>query len=120
MRQLPALAPAGGGLGQRGVLRNVSDQPMHVYLSTERVKHPCFGVVGGSAGAPGAVRCNGEAVFPKGKLTLQPGDRLELEPPGGGGWGNPLARPRELVESDLRQGLVTPAHARDVYGWKGS
>ncbi len=107
-----------GGLGQRGVLRNVSDQPMQVYLSTERVKHPCFGVVGGSAGTPGAVRRNGEAVFPKGKLTLQPGDRLELELPGGGGWGNPLARPRELVESDLRQGLVTPAHARAMYGWK--
>ena len=76
-------------------------------------------VVGGSDGTPGAVRRNGETVFPKGKLTLQPGERLELELPGGGGWGNPLERPRELVENDLQQGLVSEAQARAVYGWKG-
>ena len=109
-----------GGLGQRGILRNLSDRPMNIYLSTERVKHPCFGVVGGQDGTRGAVRLNGEAVFPKGKLTLAPGDRLELELPGGGGWGNPLERPRELVENDLRQGLVSAERARSVYGWRGA
>ena len=109
-----------GGLGQRGILRNLSDRPMNIYLSTERVKHPCFGVVGGQDGTRGVVRLNGEAVFPKGKLTLAPGDRLELELPGGGGWGNPLERPRELVENDLRQGLVSVERARSVYGWRGA
>ncbi len=108
-----------GGLGQRGVLRNLSDRPMNIYLSTERVKHPCFGVLGGQAGTPGAVRRNGEVVFAKGKLTLQPGDSLELDLPGGGGWGDPLERPRALVENDLREGLVSAEHARAVYGWKG-
>ena len=107
-----------GGLGQRGVLRNLSDRPMNVYLSTERVKHPCFGVVGGHSGSHGAVRRNGETVFPKGKLTLDPGDRLEIELPGGGGWGNPLERPRELIEDDLRQGLISAGHARSAYGWR--
>ena len=109
-----------GGLGQRGVLRNISDRPMNIYLSTERVKHPCFGVVGGQDGRNGAVRRDGENVFPKGKITLAPGERLELELPGGGGWGNPLERPRELVENDLRQGLVSAEHARTAYGYKGS
>ena len=109
-----------GGLGQRGVLRNLSDRPMNVYLSTERVKHPCFGVVGGGDGTRGSVRLNGDVVFPKGKLTLEPGDRLELELPGGGGWGQALERPRELVANDLRQGLVSDAHARAAYGWKGA
>jgi len=107
-----------GGLGQRGVLRNLSDRPMNVYLSTERVKHACFGVVGGQSGRKGAVLHNGQRVFPKGKLMLEPGDRLELELPGGGGWGNALERPRELVESDLRQGLVTPERAKADYGFK--
>ena len=51
-----------GGLGQRGVLRNLSDPPMNIYLSTERVKHPCFGVVGGQAGRTGAGAQNGEAL----------------------------------------------------------
>ncbi len=108
-----------GGLGQRGVLRNLSDRPMNVYLSTERVKHPCFGVVGGGEGGPGAVRHNGKTVFPKGKLTLLPGDRLEVELPGGGGWGRPLDRAHHQVENDLQQGLVSPAQARAIYGWKG-
>jgi N-methylhydantoinase B len=109
-----------GGLGQRGILRNLSDRPMNIYLSTERVKYPCFGVVGGSHGRAGAVLHDGKPVFPKGKLTLQPGERLELELPGGGGWGNPLERPRELVESDIQQGLVTAAQARAIYGYQGA
>jgi N-methylhydantoinase B len=66
------------------------------------------------------VRRNGETVFAKGKITLEPGERLELELPGGGGWGDPLERPRELVENDLQQGLVTPRHARSVYGYEGN
>jgi len=65
------------------------------------------------------VRLNGETVFPKGKLTLAPGDRLELELPGGGGWGNPLERPRELVHNDLHQGLVSEQQAAALYGWTG-
>jgi N-methylhydantoinase B len=89
-----------------------------VYLSTERVKHACFGVVGGKSGRNGAVLRDGKAVFPKGKLMLEPGEQLVLELPGGGGWGNPLERPRELVESDLRQGLVTPARAKADYGYE--
>jgi N-methylhydantoinase B len=107
-----------GGLGQRGVLRNLSDRPMNIYLSTERVKHPCFGVVGGGEGARGAVLQEGKSVFPKGKLTLAPGERLEIHLPGGGGWGNPKDRATELIENDLTQGLISEAYAREVYGWK--
>lgn len=108
-----------GGLGQRGVLRNISDRPMNIYLSTERVKYPCFGVVGGQDGTPGAVRVDGKPVFAKGKLVLNPGERLELDLPGGGGWGDPRQRAREHVEADLREGLVTPAQAVAVYGHPG-
>lgn len=108
-----------GGLGQRGILRNISDRPMNIYLSTERVKYPCFGVVGGQDGTAGAVRVDGKAVFPKGKLVLNPGERLELELPGGGGWGNPKERAPEHVAADLREGLVTQAQAQAVYGYQG-
>ncbi|WP_216856462.1 hydantoinase B/oxoprolinase family protein [Acidisphaera sp. S103] len=44
-----------GGLGQRGVIRNISGAPMSIYMNTEHVKYPCFGVLGGSDGAPGRV-----------------------------------------------------------------
>jgi N-methylhydantoinase B len=105
-----------GGLGQRMVVRNISGRPMHVYLGSERVQHPPFGVAGGRAGRAGAVLRDGVAVFPKGKIALAPDARLTVEAPGGGGWGDPAARPRELVTRDVREGLVSAAAAESDYG----
>ena len=108
-----------GGLGQRMVIRNISGRPMHIYLGTERVHHPCFGVLGGGDGRAGHVLRDGAAVFPKGKIPLPPDERLTLEAPGGGGWGPPARRTRELVERDVREGLVSVTAARTIYARKG-
>jgi N-methylhydantoinase B len=35
---------------------------------------------------------------------------------GGGGWGDPFARPAERVAEDVRNGVVTVASARERYG----
>ncbi|MCC7462126.1 MAG: hydantoinase B/oxoprolinase family protein, partial [Gammaproteobacteria bacterium] len=35
---------------------------------------------------------------------------------GGGGWGSPLARDPERVREDVRNGFVSVARAREVYG----
>ena len=35
---------------------------------------------------------------------------------GGGGYGDPLKRPIERVAEDVREGYVSAAHAREVYG----
>jgi N-methylhydantoinase B len=109
-----------GGLGQRAVLRNRAKAPMSVYLASERVRHPCFGVVEGGAGAAGNVVRNGAPHFPKGKVVLGTGDRLEVRTPGGGGWGRPSERPVELVLEDLAEGLISERAAREIYGWKGA
>ena len=109
-----------GGLGQRVVLRNLGKSPMSVYLASERVRHPCFGVVEGESGTPGRVGKNGEPQFAKGKVVLNTGDRLEVETPGGGGWGPTRERPAALVEHDLAEGLITPEAARRVYGFEGA
>jgi N-methylhydantoinase B len=105
-----------GGLGQRVVLRNLGASPMNVYLATERVRHACFGVVEGQSGSAGKVLKNAEPQFPKGKVVLKTGDRLEVETPGGGGWGRTSERPVALIELDLAEGLITPDAARRVYG----
>ena len=34
----------------------------------------------------------------------------------GGGCGDPRERDPELVRADVRNGLLSPEHARDVYG----
>lgn len=43
--------------------------------------------------------------------------RLIARSPGGGGWGDPTERPRELVERDLRDGVISPEAAAEVYGF---
>jgi len=86
---------AGAHRGGDGTVRElVFLEPMMLSLLTQhRVERP-YGVAGGGAGAPGAqrlVRANGEeiALASVDGCEVQPGDRLVLETPGGGGWGSP-------------------------------
>ncbi len=104
-----------GGLGQRGVVRNISGVPMNIYLNTEHVRHPCFGVLGGGDGAPGRVTLGNEPAPTKGRVVLQPDATLLIETPGGGGWGDPRQRARALVDHDLAEGLITPQGAARDY-----
>ena len=62
-----------------------------VTVLSDRRRFPPYGVAGGSAGAQGAntlIRDGREEILPgKAALQLQPGDRLRIETPGGGGYG---------------------------------
>ncbi len=62
-------------------------------LLTERRRHAPWGVAGGAAGRPGENRLNGQLLPGKCELNLSPGDRLVIETPGGGGYGE--AAPKE-------------------------
>ena len=50
------------------------------------------------------------------RFTMQPGDRFRNLSAGGGGWGDPLDRPVELVREDVLDGYVSPEQAEEVYG----
>lgn len=56
-------------------------------LLTERRQHRPWGLAGGDAGQAGVNRLNDTLLPGKVQLTLQPGDRLCIETPGGGGYG---------------------------------
>jgi N-methylhydantoinase B len=60
---------------------------MRYSLITERRRHAPKGADGGENGKPGRNLLNGEELEPKASGTLNPGDRLRLETPGGGGHG---------------------------------
>ena len=49
------------------------------------------GIDGGLPGAPGRFLVNGKSVSEAKKLTMQAGDVVLLETPGGGGYGKPTA-----------------------------
>lgn len=62
--------------------------PTTVTLLTERRTHAPWGLQGGGDGAPGSNLRDGEALPPKICYEAQPGERLTVETPGGGGWGS--------------------------------
>lgn len=107
-----------GGLGQDLVIRNDSGHPMTVSCLGARTEFPPLGIRGGKPGQRRQYRVNGEAVHPKGRYILQPGDVISATEPGGGGFGDPSERPPERVLEDVRAGLVTVEGALRDYGVK--
>jgi len=80
---------AGAHRGGDGVVRELEAlEEMRYSLMTERRRHAPPGAEGGEAGAPGRNLLNGDELPPKTSGTLRPGDRLRIETPGGGGFGN--------------------------------
>jgi N-methylhydantoinase B len=57
-----------------------------------------------------------QAVHPKGRYVLAPGEVIRTWVPGCGGFGEPRERSREAVLADVRAGFVSPAAARREYG----
>lgn len=51
------------------------------------------------------------------KVALTAGEAVHIQTPGGGGFGDPLTRPRDAVATDIRQGLVSETTARTHYGY---
>ncbi len=52
------------------------------------------------------------------RFTMQPGEGFRNLSGGGGGWGDPLDRPIELVEEDVLDGYVSVEQAERAYGVK--
>lgn len=87
-----ALRRGSGGDGAQpggdGIVRELEPlAPMRYTLIGERRRHPPRGRDGGADGAPGADFVNGRRLPGKSEGNLQPGDRLRIETPGGGGIG---------------------------------
>jgi N-methylhydantoinase B len=74
-----------GGDGVRRVYR--ATQPCDVTLVTERRRLPPRGAKGGENGAPGHNGLDDRALPGKCREALKPGSRVQVETPGGGGWG---------------------------------
>ncbi|MBI4192715.1 MAG: hydantoinase B/oxoprolinase family protein [Betaproteobacteria bacterium] len=110
-----------GGLGVEKVVRAVNEFMFNVQI--ERVHCRPWGLFGGHPGAGNqvSVRCGNEPElsFPSGKVLarlLKAGEAYILRSGGGGGYGSPLDRPIEQIESDLREGYISKQRAERCYG----
>ena len=73
-----------GGRGQR--VRLTEDEPAHVSVMAERTRQGAPGVGGGEPGQPGRVVLEGQQQPAKAAFGMSPGEELELDLPGGGGF----------------------------------
>lgn len=106
-----------GGLGQSMVISNREGAPTGLFATFERVHFPARGRDGGGAGARGVVALESGAILRnKGFQIVPGGDRLIIEMPGGGGYGDPLTRDPEAVANDVRLGFVSAEAAAADYG----
>ncbi|MCA3415101.1 MAG: hydantoinase B/oxoprolinase family protein [Roseomonas sp.] len=127
-----ALRPDSGGAGEHrgGVgaiyeIEALAPGRTEVALLGERGRFAPFGVAGGAEGALNRFTWGaaGETPPMASKIvgvSIGQGERVRLESPGGGGWGDPAARPMEAIARDVRLGYVSAEAALRDYGKRAS
>jgi N-methylhydantoinase B len=111
-----------GGLGAIYEIEALADDGADVFLLGERGKYPPFGVNGGKPAALNRFiheTDRGEMTPPLvSKVTdikIRRGQKVRLETPGGGGFGDPATREPASVARDVQLGYVSREGARRDY-----
>lgn len=109
-----------GGLGYEKQIRMLKDA--NFMSIADRSILACWGVKGGKAGRPFEVTVDlggpeeREVDALADAEPVKAGQVIRIRTTGGGGWGDPLTRPYDEVERDLRWGKVSFEGARRDYG----
>ena len=117
--------PGGEGrfTGGRGIVMDYRIRAEDGYLTAgyTRSKFPAWSLDGGNEGSSNYVEylpLKGESerfAFVSG-LTLSKNDVIRVVTGNGGVLGDPKSRNQDLIKEDLKNELITPEVARDVYG----
>ncbi len=109
-----------GGPGLRTRYRPIAGD-MECVGFGEGLKNPPHGVNGGTMSPGGGIYIehgSGARTFTSSacQLLIREGETWNGVSAGGGGWGSPLDRDPEQVRRNLRDGWISEASARDVFG----
>jgi N-methylhydantoinase B len=102
-----------GGAGCDLELVVETESPVVANIAGDGTRHGARGMLGGEDGKPHRYllrRPNDEPEVLASKMEgvpVPPGSVFEVHSGGGGGWGPPDERPREAIERDVEDGLVT-------------
>jgi N-methylhydantoinase B len=119
---LPDSGGAGKYRGALGLARNVEVLTDGVVFSRygDRQKNPVPGAEGGGVGQPGRFVLNpgkdDKSLKSKGVDSLNKGDIVRIETPGGGGYGLAADRDDTALAADLRNGKITEAFIVTEFG----
>jgi|AP59_1055472.scaffolds.fasta_scaffold00120_4 N-methylhydantoinase B len=125
---LPDSCGPGKHRGGLGVRRDIEFLDENGSLNTQfdKFKIAPFGLFEGGDGATGRLVLNPDDPNEKHlrsktiDLKLKKGDVISIWTQGGGGYGPAAERDPDAIGRDIREGKITPAHARDTYGYDGS
>jgi N-methylhydantoinase B len=106
-----------GGLGQLTEFTTRTDGRWSVSGIVDRTKYPAPGILDGKPGMAGELILDtGARPNPKAQVDLKSRQKVNLNTPGGGGYGDPFSRDPKLVWKDVVAGYVTPEAAARDYG----
>jgi len=120
------LVPDSAGPGaHRGAMAQVREfrylgPPSVIQIRSDKRRFPPYGLAGGRAGRPSLSILNpgterARILQAMGPNAIFPGDVFRHVIASGGGWGDPAARSREAIASDIEAGLTSPEAARADY-----
>src|SRR5690606_9099753 len=101
-----------GGLGQDIVIEALEE--VEVTIRPNNAMFAAPGLAGGLPAPSGVYLIDGEQP-PLAPVKVSAGGVVELRIPGGGGFGSPLERSLQSVQSDLVNGFISRQAAVDVY-----
>ncbi len=108
-----------GGLGQTIVIGAREGYEFHFSAMFDRVANAARGREGGMDGGNGSVKLDDGTVLRTKGTQFVPTDRLlELQLPGGGGYGSPAQRNRSRISDDISRGYVSRERAEIDYQFK--
>ncbi|MFJ4100777.1 hydantoinase B/oxoprolinase family protein [Amycolatopsis japonica] len=105
-----------GGLGQCTTMAARGEISWSVNGNVDRVRRPASGVDSGHDGAAGRFALTRGALPSKSRVNLRPDDVVNVDLPGGGGYGDPFERDPEAVLADVVDGYISVEAARELYG----
>ena len=108
-----------GGVGIRRGYRYLTHDAI-VQIRSDRTEHTPFGLQGGLDSRKTYLQIessNSTRLMPSKFIeTMNHGDTLIAEVPGGGGWGNPLERCPSLVMEDIVAEKISVSRSKAIYG----
>jgi len=110
-----------GGLGRKMTIRVPDDDyapqgPTSIAIQAGRYKYPPRGLFGAGPGSGARFLIDEQPGDPSGLTLCQPGNVIQFESAGGGGYGDPLQRDPQAVAADVVNGYVSIEKAREDYG----